>query len=136
VEGLGAAGSLRTVPVGYWRNYLQPQGLAAHATAAVLGRIRAEKEAEERARLEERARAQAMATALATIGKFIIKKKVGDKGQIFGRCDDAQRSAADRPPAPCAVQRAACHPRPRPPRRLCPALTVRPAFLMFLLLAA
>lgn len=26
-----------------------------------------------------------MATALATIGKFTIKKKVGEKGQIFGR---------------------------------------------------
>ena len=29
---------------------------------------------------------QAMATALQTIGKFIVKKKVGEQDQIFGRC--------------------------------------------------
>lgn len=29
---------------------------------------------------------QAMATALQTIGKFIIRKKVGEQDQIFGRC--------------------------------------------------
>lgn len=27
-----------------------------------------------------------MATALQTIGKFIVKKKVGEQDQIFGRC--------------------------------------------------
>jgi len=29
---------------------------------------------------------QAMATALQTIGKFVIRKKVGEQDQIFGRC--------------------------------------------------
>lgn len=28
---------------------------------------------------------QAMATALQTIGKFVVKKKVGEQEQIFGR---------------------------------------------------
>ncbi|KAL4458871.1 hypothetical protein ABPG75_013736 [Micractinium tetrahymenae] len=84
VPGLGAEGSLKTVPVGFWRNYLQPQGLAAFADAGILERIRQQREAEERARLEEKAKAQAMATALATIGKFVVKKKVGDKDAIFG----------------------------------------------------
>ncbi|GAB4821713.1 hypothetical protein N2152v2_008759 [Parachlorella kessleri] len=84
VAGLGAEGQLKSVPVGYWRNYLKPQGLAALATEGVLDQIKRQRDAEERAKLEEKAKAQAMATALATIGKFIIKKKVGANDQIFG----------------------------------------------------
>lgn len=34
--------------------------------------------------MEVKAQAQAFANALATIGKFAIKKKVGDKDQIYG----------------------------------------------------
>lgn len=63
VPGLGSEGSLKTVPVGYWRNYLQPQGLAAFADAGILERIRQQREAEDRARLEEKAKAQAMVSA-------------------------------------------------------------------------
>ncbi len=64
VPGLGSEGSLKTVPVGYWRNYLQPQGLAAFADAGILERIRQQREAEERARLEEKAKAQAMVSGV------------------------------------------------------------------------
>lgn len=35
--------------------------------------------------LQVQAKAQAMATALQTIGKFVIKKRSGDKESIFGR---------------------------------------------------
>lgn len=35
--------------------------------------------------LQVQAKAQAMATALQTIGKFMIKKRSGDKESIFGR---------------------------------------------------
>lgn len=84
VPGLGTEGQLKAVPVGYFRNYLNPQGLAAVATDSVLAQLAKAREAEERARLEVKAKAQAMATALATIGKFVIKKKVGEAEQIFG----------------------------------------------------
>lgn len=84
VANLGQQGQLKAVPVGFYRNYLHPQGLASIATDSVLEQIKRQVEAEERARLEEKARAQAMATALGTIGKFIIKKKVGEKDHIFG----------------------------------------------------
>jgi large subunit ribosomal protein L9 len=84
VPNLGNEGELKSVPVGYYRNFLQPQGLAAMATDNILAEIKKQKAVEERARLEERAKAQAMATALSTIGKFIIKKKVGEGDQIFG----------------------------------------------------
>jgi large subunit ribosomal protein L9 len=84
VPSLGNVGELKSVPVGYYRNFLQPQGLAEVATEAVLAEIKKKQEMEERARLEQKAKAQAMATALGTIGKFVIKKKVGEEGQIFG----------------------------------------------------
>lgn len=84
MPNLGEAGALKAVPVGYFRNYLAPQGAASLATDTILDQIKRQQEAEERARLEERAKAQAMATALSTIGKFVIKKKVGEKEQIFG----------------------------------------------------
>eukprot|EP00887_Chlorella_sp_A99_P006469 scaffold3.g6469.t1 len=84
VAGLGKEGQLKAVPAGFWRNYLKPQGLAVFASEGILDRIRMQREAEERRKLEEKAKAQAMATALATIGKFVIKKKVGEKDAIFG----------------------------------------------------
>ena len=63
VPGLGSEGTLKSVPVGYWRNYLQPQGLAAFATGGVLEKIQRQREAEERAAMEEKAKAQAMVRA-------------------------------------------------------------------------
>jgi large subunit ribosomal protein L9 len=84
IPNLGNEGELKSVPVGYYRNYLQPQGLAAMATDNILAEIQKQKAIEERARMEEKAKAKAMATALSTIGKFVIKKKVGDEDQIFG----------------------------------------------------
>ena len=47
--------------------------------------IRKRKEDVIRAKLEEKAQAQAFANALATIGKFTLKKKAGDKDQLFAR---------------------------------------------------
>lgn len=46
--------------------------------------IRAKKEDEIRKKLEEKAQAQAFANALTTIGKFLLKKKTGEKDQIYG----------------------------------------------------
>ena len=45
--------------------------------------LRKSKEDAIRAKLEEKAQAQAFANALATIGKFALKKKAGDKDQLF-----------------------------------------------------
>lgn len=84
IAGLGTAGELKAVAVGYYRNYLLPQGLASIATTGILAEINAQREAEVRAAAQEREKAQALATALKTIGKFVIKKKVGENNQIFG----------------------------------------------------
>jgi large subunit ribosomal protein L9 len=81
---LGAkAGEQRAVALGYWRNCLQPRRLAKAASANALEAIRAAKEAAVRAKLEEKAQAQAFANALATIGKFAIKKPAGERDALF-----------------------------------------------------
>ena len=90
IPNLGNAGDLKAVPVGHYRNYLQPQGLAMIATESILADIEKKIAADDRAKLEEKAKAQAMATALSTIGKFIIKKKVGEEEQIFGSVSAAE----------------------------------------------
>lgn len=81
---LGAKqGEQRAVSLGYWRNHLQPRRLAKAASAQALEAIRSAKEAAVRAKLEEKAQAQAFANALATIGKFAIKKAAGERDALF-----------------------------------------------------
>jgi large subunit ribosomal protein L9 len=46
-------------------------------------KLRKEKENALRSQLEDKAKAQAFANALATIGKFVLKKKAGDKDQLY-----------------------------------------------------
>jgi hypothetical protein len=36
VESLGSTGQLMNVPIGYWRNFLQPQGIAKVASERIL----------------------------------------------------------------------------------------------------
>jgi len=36
IEGVGSEGELKVVPIGYWRNYLQPRGLAKIASETIL----------------------------------------------------------------------------------------------------
>ena len=86
------------------RNYLLPEGLAKLADESILASIKAKREVEEAATRKARApslcaacrpadgarpqvldEAKALATALATIGKFIVKVKVGEDKRIFGR---------------------------------------------------
>ena len=94
-----------------------------------------------RAKLEEKAQAQAFANALATIGKFAIKKKAGDKDQIFGSVTPAevveaiyqQTGRCGRPPLRTLLStfffagRGAACPRGRTPSRAPPLHPPRPA---------
>jgi large subunit ribosomal protein L9 len=82
---LAAEGELATVRVGYFRNYLAPQGLAKLADEGVLAVVKAKKLAEEAAARKLLDEANALATALATIGKFTIKVKANNEDKrIFG----------------------------------------------------
>eukprot|EP00894_Picocystis_sp_ML_P002571 jgi/Pico_ML_1/53088/g3699.t1 len=84
VSKLGKKGELVNVLNGFYRNHLLPKGMAEIASESILEQIRIQQEKELEAKEALKKEARAMATALATIGKFTIKKKVGEKDQIFG----------------------------------------------------
>lgn len=85
LENIGETGDLCNVPMGFFRNYLLPQGLATFATEGVLEEIKQKEADDEAARAKVKAAAQMLATALSTIGKFTVKKTVGDdKKKLFG----------------------------------------------------
>lgn len=84
VLSLGKDGDLVEVAPGYARNFLVPTGKAVPLTPAVLRQVEARraKEAERQAALK--AEAEAFRTALATIGRFTVKKQTGGDDVLFG----------------------------------------------------
>jgi large subunit ribosomal protein L9 len=84
VLNLGKDGDLVDVAPGYARNFLIPTGKAVPVTAAVLRQVEhcRAKEAERQAALK--AEAEAFRTALATIGRFTVKKQTGGDDVLFG----------------------------------------------------
>ena len=84
IEHVGEAGEMVSVSAGFFRNFLEPQGKAQKATQELIQEFK-KKQAEQVAAVEaERAAAQAIATALSTIGKFVVKKTVGEDDKIHG----------------------------------------------------
>ncbi|MGK7944431.1 MAG: 50S ribosomal protein L9 [Microcystaceae cyanobacterium] len=84
VSKLGKAGELVEVAPGYARNYLLPQGMAVIATAGILRQVEQRKEKERQRILAEKQEAEARKVALQTIGRFTIKKQLGEEEAIFG----------------------------------------------------
>jgi len=94
IRKLGRNGDLVEVAPGYARNYLLPQRKADVATPGVLKQVefRRAKEAERLAALK--AQAEKQAVALKTIGRFSIKKTVGEDNAIFGTVTNAEVAEA------------------------------------------
>ncbi len=84
VNKLGKRGDLVDVAPGYARNYLIPTGSAILATPGVLRQVEQRKEKERQRILAEKQAAQARKTALETIGRFILRKQMGENEAIFG----------------------------------------------------
>jgi large subunit ribosomal protein L9 len=83
VENLGYAGEIHNVAVGYARNYLFPQGLAAQATPGVLKATVAWRDRAENRRKELRAEFEALAARIdAQELKFVAK--AGETGKLYG----------------------------------------------------
>ena len=87
---LNRAGDLVEVSLGFFRNHLEPMGKAKKATAEILAEVEAQAASEVAAKAAESAGAKAIATALKTIGKFVVKKTVGEDGKIFGSVTAAE----------------------------------------------
>ena len=84
VNKLGDKGELVEVAPGYARNYLIPQKMASLATPGILRQVEQRKEKERQRLLAERQEAESRKTALQTIGRFVIRKQVGEGDAIFG----------------------------------------------------
>jgi large subunit ribosomal protein L9 len=84
VKKLGQADDLVEVAPGYARNYLIPQQLASMATPGVLKQVEQRKEKERQRQLAILKEAQDQKTALETVGRFTIRKQVGEGDAIFG----------------------------------------------------
>tara|TARA_Y100001968_G_C19452804_1_gene769951 strand:- start:2644 stop:3102 length:459 start_codon:yes stop_codon:yes gene_type:complete len=84
VLSLGKDGDLVDVAPGYARNFLIPHGKALPVTPAVLKQVahRRAKKAEQEAKIKQEA--VDFQTALKTIGRFTVKKQVGEDGVLFG----------------------------------------------------
>ena len=84
VKKLGKTGDLVEVAPGYARNYLVPQGMAVRATKGILKQVEYRREKERQQKLAERQQAENRKTALETIGRFVIRKQLGEDEAIFG----------------------------------------------------
>lgn len=69
---------------GFFRSYLEPNGVATKVSAELMAQFEAKAAAAAAAKAKELADAKALCTALTTIGKFVVKKTVGEDGKIFG----------------------------------------------------
>jgi large subunit ribosomal protein L9 len=90
VRKLGQAGDLVEVAPGYARNYLIPHELGVRVTPGVLKLVEQRKEAERQRLLEEKQQAEARKTALETIGRYVVRKQVGEGDAIFGTVTDRE----------------------------------------------
>ena len=84
VLSLGKDGDLVEVAPGYARNFLVPTGKAVPVTAAVLRQVEARRAKEAARQAALKAEAEAFRTALATIGRFTVKKQTGGDDVLFG----------------------------------------------------
>ena len=84
ILSLGKNCDLVDVAPGYARNYLMPFGKAVPVTPAVMKQVehRRAKEVERQAALKQEA--LNFKTALDTIGRFTVKKQVGEDNALFG----------------------------------------------------
>jgi large subunit ribosomal protein L9 len=84
ISSLGKDGDIVEVAPGYARNFLLPFGKAVNVTPAVLKQIERKKAKEKIDADNLKQEAVDFETALKTIGRFKIKKQVGEDGVLFG----------------------------------------------------
>ena len=84
IASLGKDGDIVEVAPGYARNFLFPFGKAVNVTPAVLKQIVRKKAKEKIVADNLKQEALDFQMALKTIGRFSIKKQVGEDGVLFG----------------------------------------------------
>ena len=84
INALGRDGDVVDVAPGYARNFLFPFGKAVNVTPTVLKQIERKRAKEKMVADKLKQEAIDFQTALTTIGRFSIKKQVGEDGVLFG----------------------------------------------------
>jgi len=84
IRKLGRNGDLVEVAPGYARNYLYPQGKAVPVTPGILKQVEHRREKERQRIIQIKQQAESQKVALQTVGRFVIKKQVGEDQAIFG----------------------------------------------------
>jgi len=97
IKNIGQRGEIKTVKVGYARNFLFPQGFAKLATESALKTVEAQ---EESSKDHFNALRDVMDEMVSETAKtpLILKIKTGNKGEVFGsvRADDIKAELAKR----------------------------------------
>lgn len=83
VPNLGSTGDVKQVAPGYFRNFLQPRGLAVEASAGQLKNVNSTATLEAGKTAKHRARAGALAHQLSAI-TVQIPVRLGEQGRIYG----------------------------------------------------
>jgi large subunit ribosomal protein L9 len=84
INHVGETGDVVKVTKGYARNYLLPKGIADIVTPSRLKYIAIVQERKNKIYSEMQAKQQELKLQLETIGKFSVKKKIGEADNIFG----------------------------------------------------
>ncbi len=84
ILSLGKDGDVVEVAPGYARNFLLPHGKALPVTPAVLKQVEYRKAKRKEQEEAIKQKALEFETALKTIGRFTVKKQVGEDGVLFG----------------------------------------------------
>lgn len=83
VPNLGEAGEVKQVAPGYFRNFLQPRGLAVEATKSQLRSLEASQQVQAGQSAKRRARSGAVADQLEAT-TLRIPVRLGEQGRIYG----------------------------------------------------
>jgi len=90
VISLGKDGDVVEVAPGYARNFLLPHGKALPVTPAVLKQVEHRKAKQAELEIALKKEATEFQTALTTIGRFTVKKQIGEDGVLFGSVTNAE----------------------------------------------
>ncbi len=93
VPGLGNAGDIKEVALGYARNYLIPKGLAVVATPSAVKEWQARLEARRAREARETERATALADRMAAL-TLTFQAKAGPTGRLYGSVTTADIAEA------------------------------------------
>ena len=85
VQALGKAGDVVETKPGYFRNYLQPRGLAVLATGGAMKKREEDLEQLRKKAEEQHQAAVALGEKITSLGSIRLSAKAGEGGRLYGK---------------------------------------------------